>query len=170
MTGRNVRPIWTPRDAVDTARQFHLEIDNAERGDSIDPAPQGHWWLTRSRERRARILDALAVLLLLATTAFLGCAVVMLSTGTAKGDTNSATAYGWEMAGPICDNLDHFDASDAAFIGTAQGIVELTGMTWGDAGTAIYTAVDMVCPRHMGRLMSFVRRHSPAPVYQRGVA
>ena len=31
----NIRPIWTPADAVDTAQQFALELANAERGDSI---------------------------------------------------------------------------------------------------------------------------------------
>lgn len=37
----NVRPIWTPQDAVDTAHQFHLEIANAERGQSIQTAVRG---------------------------------------------------------------------------------------------------------------------------------
>ena len=37
----NVRPIWTPADAVDTAQQFALEIANAERGQSIQAAVRG---------------------------------------------------------------------------------------------------------------------------------
>ena len=37
----NVRPIWTPQDAVDTAQQFHLELANAERGQSIQTAVRG---------------------------------------------------------------------------------------------------------------------------------
>lgn len=37
----NVRPIWTPQDAVDTAQQFALEIANAERGQSIQAAVRG---------------------------------------------------------------------------------------------------------------------------------
>ena len=69
----NVTPIWTPQDSVDTARQFHLELANAERG-----RPE-RWWLTAGRERRARIYDFLAVTLLLATMALLGFAVALLS-------------------------------------------------------------------------------------------
>lgn len=32
----NVYPIWTPRDAIDTANDFHAELDRAERGVAVD--------------------------------------------------------------------------------------------------------------------------------------
>ena len=37
----NVRVIWQPQDAIDTAQQFALEIANAERGQSIQTAVRG---------------------------------------------------------------------------------------------------------------------------------
>lgn len=41
MNRDNVRVIWTPADAVDTAQQFALELANAERGQAIQTAVRG---------------------------------------------------------------------------------------------------------------------------------
>ena len=72
-----VVPIWTPMDAVDTAEAFHREIANAERGTVIVEAgrhrsPRLNFLLARSRERKARAMDALAVSLILTLSAALG--------------------------------------------------------------------------------------------------
>ena len=75
----NLVPIWSPMDAVDTAQAFHLEMANAERGTVIEAgpyrAPRLNFLMTRSRERKARAMDALAVSLLLALMAALGAFV-----------------------------------------------------------------------------------------------
>lgn len=72
----NLVPIWTPMDAVDTAEAFHREIANAERGTVIEAGPYRtprlNFLLARSRERKARAMDALAVSLLLTLSAALG--------------------------------------------------------------------------------------------------
>jgi uncharacterized membrane protein len=70
----NVVPIWTPADAVDTARVFALELDNAERGTAVERDP---WWLSTSRERTGRLYDGLAVALLLTLGALLGFIVAV---------------------------------------------------------------------------------------------
>lgn len=101
---RPVVPIWTPRDSVDTAQQFHLEIDNAERGHRhcvrcdksqlvvrIDAdgvcryckrrVRVSSMLFSRSRHRKAKVMDALAVALLMIVMAVFGCLVVFASPG-----------------------------------------------------------------------------------------
>ncbi len=73
----NVIPIWTPRDSVDTAQAFAAELADAERGRA-----ESRWTAKlfgRSRFRRARIYDGLAVALLLMLTSALGVIVYSLS-------------------------------------------------------------------------------------------
>lgn len=112
-----------------------------------------------SRERKARLMDALAVLLLMLVMALVGMAVLIMSARPAKADPG--TTYGHQMGQVICDNLGHFGATDAAIIGTANGITEMTGMTYADAGQAIYTAVSLTCPRYMPQLLAFSGRTVP---------
>lgn len=185
MTVNNVVPLRTRRDSIDTAEAFHADIARTELAEHryctvcgksrlvtvigpdgvctrCEPSRRdgiaARLLFSRSRFRRARIQDFLAVLLLLATTALLGCAVVMLSTGQARADQSTATAYGWEMGGNICLAIDDHD-SEPGLVLVAADIVEHTGMSYGDAGTAIYTAVSQVCPRHMPMLLRFVARN-----------
>lgn len=72
----NLVPISIPIDAVDTAQAFHLEMANAERGTVIEAGPYRtprlNFLLARSRERKARAMDALAVSLLMALSGALG--------------------------------------------------------------------------------------------------
>lgn len=61
------------RDAVDTAQQFHRELDN-------------HSWLfTVSRERRARVMDNLAVAMFMVFMAAFGCIVMLLTPNLGGG-------------------------------------------------------------------------------------
>lgn len=99
----NIRPIWTPRDAVDTAHQFHMELHNAERGHRycvrcdksqlvvrIDAdgvcryckrrVRVSSMLFSRSRFRRAKAMDALAVALFMAFMAVFG-ALMFLHAG-----------------------------------------------------------------------------------------
>lgn len=87
-----VVPIWTPQDSVDTAHQFHMELHNAERGVSQSQSQPGfgnRLMFSRSRERRARRMDALAVALLMIVMAAFGVIVMLLSTPQAKADPDS---------------------------------------------------------------------------------
>ena len=86
----NLIPIWTPQDAVDTAEAFAAEIANAERGVVLEAGPyraprlalvpqRSSFLLSRSRERRARAMDFMAVSLLMALMACFGVIVYILA-------------------------------------------------------------------------------------------
>lgn len=113
------------------------------------------WLFSRSRFRRAKVLDAVAVALLLAVVAALGCAVVMLSTGTAKADSSDALAYAAEYGPAVCMTLDDYPTF-GGIIGIGRAIVDQTGMSYHDAGQAIGYSVSELCPRHMGLLARFI--------------
>ncbi len=138
----NIRPIWSPRDSIDTAHQFHMELHNAERGarycarcdksqlvvkvdsDGVCRTCKRRSRIasrlfSRSRFRRARRMDALAVGLLLIVMAAFGCVVVLLSP-QAKADA-------------ITDG----------------------GLTYHQAGQAIAISVMQICPRHTALIKSF---------------
>lgn len=115
----------------------------------------GRWLFSRSRFRRAKVLDALAVALLLAVVAALGCAVVMLGTGTAKADSSDALAYAAEYGPAVCMTLDDYPTF-GGIIGIGRAIVDQTGMSYHDAGQAIGYSVSELCPRHMGLLARFI--------------
>jgi hypothetical protein len=146
---RNIVPIWAPQDSVDTAKQFHLELDNAERGLFIDHS----WFLSQSRERKARLYDRLAVALLLVLCAALGCIALILAT-PAKADTDPVVvAYSAHYGGAVCSVLDEFP-SENGILGIGTSIME-DGLTGYQAGQVLYLSVSDVCPRHMGLLRAF---------------
>lgn len=137
------------RDAVD-ATQSHTEMDNAES-----------WLFTQSRYGKAKIMDGLAVGLLLAVCAALGAAVFFLSTGTAKADTADAVAYAAHYGGAICANLDDFP-TPAGVYGTGKAVMQHSGMTAYDAGQAIAYSVAELCPRHWALIMRVAGQGSVA--------
>ena len=119
--------------------------------------PEGRatrFFFGRSRFRRARVLDALAVALLLAVVAALGCAVVMLSTGTAKADDSDVLAFAAEFGPGVCLTLDEVPTFGGV-IGVSTAIVNRGQLSYRDAGAAIYSSVSEICPRHMGLIMRF---------------
>ena len=105
VTSELVRAIWW-RDDVDAAlaaAALHEPVRGTlvERGDLTGEyvgrhrAPErrgGRFLFTRSRFRRAQLLDFLAVALLLAVVAALGMAVVMLATAGHTPDRHPAPA------------------------------------------------------------------------------
>jgi hypothetical protein len=145
----NVYPIWKLQDSVDTAEQFHLELDNAERGLHIDHS----WFLSKSRERKSRIMDGLAVALLLALAGALGV-IAVLAAAPAKADTDPVVvAYSAHYGGAVCSVLDEFP-SENGILGIGKSIIE-DGLTGYQAGQVLYLSVSDVCPRHMGLLRAF---------------
>jgi hypothetical protein len=147
---RNIVPIWAPQDSVDTAKQFHLELDNAERGLFIDHS----WFLSQSRERKARLYDRLAVALLLVLCAALGVIGFTLAAPHAKADVdNVVVAYSAHYGGAVCSVLDEFP-SENGILGIGKSIME-DGLTGYQAGQVLYLSVSDVCPRHMGLLRAF---------------
>jgi hypothetical protein len=149
----NVLPIWTPRDSVDTAQAFALELDNAERGVQ-DYLPPVVLFTARSRERKARLYDRLAVALLLLLCAALGVIGFTLAVPHAKADVdNVVVAYSAHYGGAVCSVLDEFP-SENGILGIGKSIIE-DGLTGYQAGQVLYLSVSDVCPRHMGLLRAF---------------
>ena len=162
----NIRAIWTPRDPVDTAKEFHLEVDNAERGDDVEIAdraemrqafdPQG-WLMSQGRERRARIMDGLAVALLFLLMGALGCAVFLMAAPKAKADIDSVSiAYAAHYADAICTTLAGHPTNSGV-----QGIlaaIREDGLTNVQAAGAVVLAVTDACPAQTYVLERFADR------------
>jgi len=69
-----LRVIWSPRDAVTTAEEFAASIDQAEVGQLREECRL----FSRSRPRRAAVMDGVAVALLLALMALIGAAAYFM--------------------------------------------------------------------------------------------
>lgn len=132
-----MRQIWSPQDSIDTAQAFALELHNAERGARycvrcdksqlvVHVDSDGvcrnckrrsrveRFLFSRSRFRRARIMDGLAVSLLLILMAAFGCIAVMLSP-QAKADVTDPQVIAFTAAfgGVVCSVLDDGHATPA---------------------------------------------------------
>lgn len=138
-----LRPV---RDAVDTASEFHLELDNE----------RGQWLFSHSRERKARRMDALAVALLLIVMAAFGCVVVLLSAPQAKADATSF-AYAAHNATAVCEVIAEFPSA-AGVLGIMAGIREHGGLSNEQAAEVVVMSVSEVCPRYMYVLEAFADR------------
>jgi hypothetical protein len=103
--------------------------------------------------RKARLLDALGVALLLAFCAALGCIAVILA-HPAKADTDPVVvAYSAHYGGAVCSVLDEYP-SENGILGIGASIIE-DGLSAYQAGQVIYLSVSDICPRHMGLLRAF---------------
>ena len=146
----NIRAIWTPRDAIDTAKQFHLELDNAERGSRL---------MSQSRERKAKVMDALAVILLFLLMGALGAATLLLVAPKAKADIDATSvAYAAHYADAICTTLAGHPTNNGV-----QGILSAIrdhGLTNLQAAGAVVLAVTDVCPQQTYILERFADRWS----------
>ena len=144
----NMRAIWTPRDAIDTAQQFHLELDNAERGS---------WLMTSGRERKAKVMDALAVILLFLLMGALGAATLLLVAPKAKADIDpTAVSFAAHYADAICGTLATYPTNDGV-----QGVlvaIQDQGLTNLQAAGAVVLAVSDVCPQQKYVLQRFADR------------
>lgn len=137
-------PIWTPADALDAATAFHAELANAERG-----RPERTSWLfTKSRERRARRMDGLAVLLLIAVMALLGAALFFSAPqARADGFIDSAEMdYSTRWADSICAAID-LDPSEETVMRIAMIIMD-EGYEPDSAADIVNYSVGEWCPRN----------------------
>lgn len=150
----NVTPIWTPRDSVDTAMEFGRWADHAERGTAVVEVGRyrrPHLRVTtRSRERRARFMDAIAVALLMALMAAFG---VIVFAASAKADTDMR-AWAWDNGPAVCDWLDH-NPTPGGLESTARTLFA-DGMTPEQVGGAVAWSVNDICPRHTRLLASYI--------------
>ena len=119
---------------------------------------------TASRYRKARIYDALAVALMLATMAALGCAVVLLSAPAAKAEPIDpvAVSYAAVYADAVCGTLSDFPNLNG-ILGLIEAIRD-DGLTAGQAGAAIGLSVAEACPRYEPILDAFIARYGSVNV------
>ena len=112
---------------------------------------------TPSRERRARIMDGLAVALLMALMGALGCAVFLMAAPKAKADIDSVSvAYAAHYADAICTTLAGHPTNSGV-----QGIIAAIrdqGLTNSQAAGAVVLAVTDVCPAQTYILERFADR------------
>lgn len=153
----NIRPIWSPQDSIDTAHQFHMELHNAERGVSQSQSQTGfgnRLMFSRSRERKARRMDALAVALLVVTLTILGWLFATVYAPAAKADDWTVVyAYAATYGGAVCETLDSYPSFGGIY-GIADAITD-DGLTFYQAGQVIAVSVMEICPRHTALVKSF---------------
>jgi len=155
----NVIPISTRQDAIDTAQAFHAELDDAERGQSTDMI-KARWsskLFGRSRFRRARIFDGLAVALLMALMAALGTVVYAAS---AKADTNpdpQAVSWAAHNEGAVCATIADYPSTNG-LLGIMEAAAE-QGLTAPQAGEAVAMSIYDGCPRYSYIIDIFVAKY-----------
>jgi hypothetical protein len=159
----NIIPIWTRRDAVDTAQQFHAELANAERGsftDIAEPAMSDKGHLSaklfgRSRFRRAKVYDGLAVGLFLVFMFFFG---IVCYAASAHADPDAdARVYASQYGSVVCSVLDSYPTV-SGMLGIMQSIVE-DGLTEYQAGEVVGIAISDRCPEYSWLAKAFVKRY-----------
>ena len=109
----------------------------------------------KSRERKARIYDGLAVSMLLILMMALGV-IVWAASAKAEPDSN-VVAFAAEYGPAACSVLDQYPTTDG-MMGVLTAITE-QGMTDFQAGQVVGIAVTHLCPRHAGVLARFVAQY-----------
>jgi hypothetical protein len=163
--------IWSPSDFEQAVRDAQAVVKAGQRSHHLTPVADSEralrirpQLLSQSRFRKARIYDFLAVLLMLATMAALGCAVFFLSTPQAKAEPIDpvAVAYAAHYADAVCGTLDDFPNLNG-ILGLISAIRD-DGLTSGQAGAAIGLSVAEACPRHEPLLQAFIARYGSVAV------
>lgn len=153
------QPVWTPQDAVATAQAFHAELANAERGIPDKP----HWTAKlfgRSRFRRAKVYDGLAVTLLLALMAALG--VVAWAASAHADSDRDAVVWTAHYGRQVCAAIDT-DATINGLLNTASAL-QARGFTEDQAGQILGLAIVDICPHHLDLLARFIVRDQPGRI------
>ena len=146
------------RDALHTAQAFHAEIADAERG-HIDPKPPR--WTSklfgRSRFRRARIYDGLAVTLLMILMAALGTVTYAASAKADDGYDPESVAWAAHYAGAVCSTVADYPTTNGllGIMNTAEG----EGLTAFQAGQAVGISIYDTCPRYGYLIDLFVAKY-----------
>lgn len=157
--------VFTPQDAVDTAQAFHAELGNAQRGRPDKPRWSGKLF-GRSRFRRARIYDGLAVTLLMTLMACLGVVVFAASAKADNSDGYDPVAYAYATAysTAVCGTLAGGHASTDGLIGIMRAMMK-DGLAPAQAGEAVGISIHRTCPRYRYLIDLFVAEYgSPKAV------
>jgi hypothetical protein len=116
--------------------------------------------MSQGRERKARIMDGLAVALLMALMGALGCAVLLMAAPKAKAEADPvAVAYAAHFADAVCWTLTNHD-TNSGVLGVLAAIKE-DGLTTSQAAYAVTLSVMDVCPQQQYVLDRFIDRYGP---------
>ncbi len=117
----------------------------------------------RSRYRKAKLLDALGVALLMIFCALLGMITLIASTPHAKADDvdNVVFAYANTYAPAVCETLDEGHDSIDGLTGIMLSIVG-DGLTPRQAGQVVGISVTENCPRYTPLLRAYIARNGAA--------
>ena len=157
----NIKCIWGRDDFDETVREAQAVVEAGRRrrhlqamNEHLPPAVL----FTRSRERRARRMDALAVGLLMAFMAALG---VVLFAATAKADALSS-AWADRYGGLACVVLSEYPS-----VGGLMGILDSAqedGLTQRQAGEAVGESIATNCPEYGYLVRQFIARYGKSTV------
>lgn len=154
----SMTPIRCSEDFEQTVRDAQAVVEtgkNRLRVVGEDERARPVLLLTKSRERRARRMDAFAVALLMALAATFGCILMLLAAPHAKADVSDQITDYTSLNGPLaCEVLDDYN-SVSGLIGLMQGIAE-DGWTPYEAGQIAALSVFTYCPRHIDLLDRFI--------------
>lgn len=150
--------VWTPDDFDQTVRDAQAVVEAGKRRFRVvgeDERQRPTLLLSTSRERKAKGMDTLAVALLMALMAALGCIVMLLSAPDAKADepSDAAIEYASQRGRIVCMVLDEHN-SIPGLIGVLQGVSE-DGWTPYEAGQITAMSVYAFCPEHSDLLDRF---------------
>jgi hypothetical protein len=151
--------IWTVEDFDRTVADAQAVVEAGKRrlrvvGEDERGAPQ--FLFTRSRERRARRMDRLAVALLMLLMAALGCVVLLASAPHAKADVDNVVfAYANTYGSAVCETLDDGHDSVDGLTGIMRSIIG-DGLTPRQAGQVVAISVTDSCPQYTPLLRAFI--------------
>jgi hypothetical protein len=117
----------------------------------------------RSRYRKAKMLDALGVALLMLFCALLGMITLLASAPHAKADADPVVvAYAAHYAGAVCETLSEFPSTNG-LLGIMSAITD-DGLTPRQAGQVAAISVLEACPRYAYLLDAFVAQYGETSV------
>lgn len=154
-----------PSDPITTAQDFAVHVGRS-RAERQSPTELDDRWtqflFSHGRFRKARIMDALAVALLIVTLTIVTYAALLLASGTAKADSDpspAVVAYTATYGGIVCGVIDHYP-STGGVLGVVRAITD-EGFTPYEVGEIVGLSVADICPRHLGLVQRFVRLYGP---------
>lgn len=152
--------VWTPDDFDQTVRDAQAVVEAGKRRFRVvgeDERGTPRLLLSRSRERTAKRMDAIAVALLMALMAALGALAMLASAPHAKADEPSPALIDYTITyGPVaCNVLDEYPTI-GGLQGVMNGVMEHGGWSAFESGQITALAVAEYCPEYVPLLNRFV--------------
>lgn len=159
--------VWMPDDLDEAAAQAQAIVESGKRrlrvvGETERGLPM--LLLTRSRERKARAMDAIGVGLLMLFAALFGVVLMLASAPHVKAApiSDDVLDYTVENGQIACEVLDDYP-SVAGLTGVMQAVVE-DGFTSRQAGEIVALSIYEYCPNHADLIDKFIALYATSEV------